>query len=87
MAHDPLASALSATRESERETAWRHVCEAEDRLARQSLIVDALSRFDDERVKRLSRELLATLRRTVEVARQHLHLLEVQERRNALPSG
>jgi len=82
MAREHLIAAASAAHDSEYAIALRHVREAEDRVARQCLVVDAMARCGDERVKRLSRELLATLRRTVEVAKEHLRLLEVQSRRD-----
>ncbi len=83
-AREALVVAAPAVRDTQYELALRHVREAEERVARQKLVVDRMSRCGDERVTRLSVELLATLRRSVAVAKQHLRLLEEQAERDIL---
>jgi hypothetical protein len=52
--------------------AERHVREAEERVARQAALVEALAGTGDERASAEARRLLANFEGTLAVARQHL---------------
>jgi hypothetical protein len=64
--------------ETELEMVQRHVHDGEKRVARQMDMVAELERLHHEEAAALGRELLAVMRRTLDLAKHHLH--DIQER-------
>ncbi|MBX6745165.1 MAG: hypothetical protein IRY87_24285 [Acetobacteraceae bacterium] len=54
--------------------AERHVREAEGHIAHQLRIIEELDRDDHPRAAAMAREVLRTLQRSLELAREHLRL-------------
>jgi hypothetical protein len=63
------------------EMARRHVCEGEKRVERQMAIIAAMEKGNYTRAAALGRQVLETMRVTLDVAKHHVQRLEIQSKR------
>ena len=63
------------------EMARRHVCEGEKRVERQKAIIAAMDKGNYTRAAALGRQVLETMRASLDIAKRHLQRLEIQSER------
>jgi hypothetical protein len=63
------------------EMARRHVCEGEKRVERQTAIIAAMDKGNYTRAAALGRQVLETMRASLDIAKRHLQRLEIQSER------